>query len=207
MGFLVFAITTVAMKDVFSGNMTTAVIMSLCMLGIGFIGLKRIEHNMVKSIFLAGYPAMVITLRCGEGAIVGSKASQYLRWWHSILIAGVIVGLYYVLKPLSIETLAIVKGGWALFGVGLAAFLWTHTMAKSPVFQNPLSIVAVFAVFASTLVYVSVSSFERSLYQWALPVGLLLGIIGERVSPQESKSANNVDSEKSYRDRDIMLPV
>lgn len=195
MGLLVLAITAAAIKDAFPGNAATAVVMSLCIIGIGFIGLKRIEHDMVKSIFLGGYPAMVIALRCGEGAIVGNKVSQYLRWWHSIVIVGVIVGLYYVLKPLPSETLAIVKGGWALFGVGLAAFLWTRTMAKAPIFQNPLSIIAVFAVFSSTLVYVSVSSFERSFYQWALPVGLLLGVIGRRVPPQENKSANGVDSE------------
>lgn len=192
MGFLVFAITVAAIKDAFPGNAVMAVIMPLCIIGVGFIGLNRLEHNMVKSIFLTGYPAMVITLRCGEGAIVGNKVSQYLRWWHTIVIAGVIVGLFYVLKPLPVETLSIIKGGWAFLGVGLAAILWTRTMAKAPIIQNPLSIIAVFAVFSSTLVYVSVSSLERSFYQWALPVGLLLGVISRRVSPQKNISANGV---------------
>ena len=179
-GLLIFAITVSAMKDAFPANMVTPIVISLCILGIGFIGLKRMEHDVIKSMFLAGYPPMVIVLRCGEGAILGGKASQYLRWWYSILIVGVFVGAYFALKQLPVETIAYIKGGWAIIGAGVAAFLWSITMAKTPLFKNPLCIIGIFAVFASTLVYVSVSTFEQSLYKWALPVGILLGIVTAR---------------------------
>ncbi len=80
--------------------------------------------------------------------------------------------------------MALAKGGWALFGAVVAAFMWTRMVADAPIFRSPFSVISVFAVFVSTLAYVSASSVERSLYQWSLPIGLVVGIIVSRVSRQ-----------------------
>ena len=183
-GLLVVAVTAAAMKEMFSESPAIAVIMAICVTAIGFIGL---DQEALKGIFLAGYPPMVIALRFGEGAIVGERTSAYLRWWHGILLLAVIVGLYYILKPLPTDTLAAIKGGWAVFGVVVASFVWTRIMADAPLFQSPFCLIAVFAVFASTIAYVSTSPFERAIYQWALPGGLLIGIIARRVSPSRPR--------------------
>lgn len=190
-GFLVLAISISALKEAFPENTGVAIVAAICVVGIGFIGIKQ---EMLKEIFLACYPPMVIVLRFAEGAIVGGKTSRHLRWWHSILFVVVIIGLYYLLEPLPIEKLAFVKGGWALFGAGLAAFILTRMMADSSVFQSPFSIISIFLVFASTLVYVSVSPLERSFYQWTLPIGLVVGIIYGRVSPHNADPPSNRES-------------
>ena len=180
---LVLAITISALKQAFPANTALAVVAAVCVVGIAFLGLDR---EMLKSMFLVGYPAMVIALRFGAGAIIGGRTARHLHWWHSLVLAGVVAALYYLLKPLPNETLALARGGWALFGAGLAAFFWTRMMRHSPIFQGPFSIICIFAVFASTLVYVSASPFERTCYQWALPLGLVVGIAGGRVSAQDS---------------------
>lgn len=191
LGLLVVAITGAAMKEVFSGNPAIAVVMAICVSAIGFIGL---DQEALKGVFLAGYPPLVIALRFGEGVIVGERTSAYLRWWHGILLLAVVVGLYQILKPLSPDTLATLKGGWAVFGVVVASFAWTRVMAGAPLFRNPFCLIAVFAVFASTLAYVSTSPFERAIYQWALPGGLLVGIIERRVSPHVPDDAPTEDT-------------
>ena len=196
-GLLIFAITATTKKDALSGSTGTAIVMSLCILGIGFIGLKRMDHDIIKNIFLAGYPPMVIALRCGEGFIFGSKASKFLCWWYSILVVGVLVGAYFALKQVPVETIAYIKGGWAIFGAGVAALLWSLSMAKTALFKSPICIIGIFAVFASTLVYVSVSSFEQSFYRWALPLGILLGIISARFSHQENESRSSDTTEEA----------
>lgn len=183
-GFLVLAISISALKEAFPENAGVAIVAAICVVGIGFIGIKQ---EMLKGIFLACYPPMVIALRFAEGAIVGSRSSKYLRWWHSLLLVIVIAGLYYLLKPLPNEKLALVKGGWALFGAGFAAFMWSRIMANAPVFQSPFTLISIFMVFASTLVYVSVSPLERSFYQWTLPIGLVVGIIYGRVLPHNAE--------------------
>jgi len=193
-GFLALAFTISALKEAFPENTGVAVIAAICVVGIGFIGLKS-KTDMLKGIFLASYPPMVMAFRLAEGAIVGSRMSRHLRWWHLMLLVIFIAGLYYLLKPLPINNLVFVKGGWALFGAGLAALLWTRMMANSPVFLTPLILIGFFMVFASTLVYVSVSYLERAIYQWALPIGLIVGIVSGRVSrhsavpPSERESA------------------
>ena len=183
-GLLIVAITISALKEAFPENTAVAIVVATCVVGIGFIGIKQ---EMLKGLFLAFYPPMVIVFRFAEGAIIGCKTSRHLRWWHSILCVVVIIGLYYLIKPLPIENLAFVKGGWALFGAGLAAFIWTRMMADSSVFQSPFSIISIFLVFASTLVYVSVSPLEHSFYQWTLPIGLVVGIIYGRVLPHNAE--------------------
>ena len=182
LGFLVLAIAISALKDAFPGNPGVAIVIAVCVVGLGFIGIKQ---EMLKGIFLAFYPPMVISLRFAEGAVVGGKTLHHLRWWHSIFFVVFIIGLYYLVKTLSIEKLIFVKGGWALFGAILAAFIWTRILADSSIFQSPFSIIATFLVFASTLVYVSVSPLEGSFYRWALPVGLVVGIIYGKVSPRD----------------------
>lgn len=182
-GLLVLAIMISTLKKSFPENTSIAIAIAVCVIGLGVIGF---EQEMLKGIFLAGYPPMVIGLRFAEGAIVGSRSSRYLRWWHSLLLVIVIAGLYYLLKPLPNEKLALVKGGWALFGAGFAAFMWSRIMANAPVFQSPFTLISIFMVFASTITYVSASSLERSLFQWTLPIGLMVGILGGRLSHQST---------------------
>lgn len=191
-GFLVFAIMISASKKAFPGNRGVAIIMAICIFVIGFIGL---EIEILKGLFLACYPVMVICLRFGEGAIMGSRVSRYLRWWHFILLLGFIAILYYFLKTLRIDNLAFVKGGWALFGAGLAAFIWTRKLTGESIFQDTLSIIAVFIVFMSTLVYVSTSTFERSFYQWSLPIGFIVGIVRTHLSPHKAKTPGYFEPE------------
>ena len=189
-GFLVLAIAISALKDAFPEHPGIATVIAACFVGLCFIGIKQ---EMLKGIFLALYPPMVISLRFAEGAVVGGKTLHHLRWWHSLFFALFIIALYYLVKTLSIEKLIFVKSGWAIFGTILAAFIWTRILADSPIIQGPFSIIAIFLVFASTLVYVSVSPLEGSFYRWALPVGLVVGIIFGKVSPRDIDSA--IDSE------------
>ncbi len=181
MGFLVVTVTAVAMKDIFTDSPLIPVVIVVCVAGIGFIGLKQ---QMIREIFMTAYPPMVIALRVGEGAIVGDRTSPYLRWWHSILFLTVIIGLYCLLRSLPSNSLAAIKGCWALFGVIAASIVWTRMMADAPFFRSHLCLIAVFAVFASTLAYVSASPLERAVYQWALPGGMVIGIIARRHSPR-----------------------
>jgi len=191
-GFLILVVTISALKEAFPGNTGVAIIIAIGVVGIGFIG---VEKEILKGVFLVGYPTMVISLRFIEGAIVGGRASRHLRWWHFIFLLVFIAGLYYLLKQLPIENIAFVKAGWALFGAGLAAFIWTRKLAESSFFQNPLSIIAIFMVFSSTLVYVSASSFERSFYQWSLPIGFIVGIIIGRLSPHNAEASSDRESD------------
>ena len=179
---LVMAITVSALKEAFPVNTVAATVAAGCIVGIGIIGLGK---EMLTSTFLSSYPPMIIVLRLGQGLILGSKASRHLRWWHSPALAGLIALLYYVLKPLPSETLALVKSGWALFGVGLAALMWTRMMAGSNFFRGPFITISTYLVFASTILYVSVSPFERILYQWFFPIGFIGGMLGSLVSPQK----------------------
>ncbi len=181
-GLLVLSITICASKEMFPNKPGVAVVVAVCVVVLGYIGLDR---EMLKDgVFLAGYPPMVITLRFAEGAIVGGRTTQHLRWWHSLLLGGAITAAYFLLRLLPGETMALAKGGWALFGAVVASFAWIRMVADAPIFRSPFSVISVFAVFVSTLAYVSASSFERSLYQWSLPIGFVVGIIGGRMSRQ-----------------------
>lgn len=188
---LVLAVTISALKEAFPENFAAAVVAAVCITLLGFAGL---DHETLKAIFVLGYAPMVIAIRFGEGAIIGGRVSRHLRWWHSLILAGATLALYYLLEPLPAETLVFVKGGWALFGAGLAAFMWTRIVADSPMFRSTFSIICVFSVFASTIVYVSASPVERTFYQWALPIGFAIGIIGDRASPMRDSSGGEFDS-------------
>lgn len=190
-GLFVVAITFSAIRDVFPGNSIADLGIAICIVAITFLSL---EKDTVKGIFLATYLPMVLAFRFGEGVIIGARTSRHLRMWHSLALAGVIVGLYFLLKPLPTETLAVVIGTWGIFGAGLAAFMWTQMMKDAPIFQSPFCIVSLFTVFTSTLVYVSISPFESVLYQCTLPVGLLVGIIGSRVSRQDNGTSGDSSS-------------
>ena len=179
-GILVGAVIAAVTKGIFSNNSAAGVIVAIGITVIGFSGLKE---ETLRGIFLALYPPMVIVLRFGEGATIGARTSSYLRWWHGILLLAIIGGLHYILKPFPTDTLVAIKGGWAFFGVLLASFMWTRRLADDPPFNSPFCLIGVFAVFASTLAYVSTSHFERTIYQWALPIGLLIGIVARRISP------------------------
>lgn len=182
-GLLVVAIMAETIKDAFPGNSIAIIGIAICIVAIGFLGL---EKDTVKGVFLASYLPMVLAFRFGEGIIIGARTSQRLRLWHSLPLAGVIVALYFSMKPLPAETQAVIFGGWALFGAGFAAFMWTRMMKDGPFCQTPFCIISIFLVFTSTLVYVSTSPFESVIYQWTLPIGLLVGIISSRVSHQSN---------------------
>ena len=87
-----------------------------------------------------------------------------------------------MLNLFGTDALAAAKGVWAFFGAGLAAFVWTRMLKDSTMFSSPFAIVALYAVFLSTVLYVSTSPFERALYQCVLPGGLLIGIVVMRIS-------------------------
>ncbi len=171
---LVVAITAGAMKYAFSENPLIATVMAICVAAIGFIGLKQ---EMLKGIFLAAYPPMVVSIRFTEGAIVGAKTPSHLRFWHGILFLALVAGLYFILKSLPDEKLVKIQYGWAVLGILLASLLWTRTIADGLPSQGFFCLIGVFIVFASTLAYVSASPLERVLYKWALPFGLLIGIV------------------------------
>jgi len=174
-GLLVLSITISASREMFPDNAGVAVVVAVCVVGLGFIGLDR---EMLAGIFVASYPPMVIAMRFAEGALLGEVTSRHIRWWHPLLIGVAIVAAFYLLRSLPKDTMVMAKAGWALIGAGLAAFGWTRVVADAPMFRSPFSVLSLFAVFATTLVYVSASPLELALYQWSLPIGLGVGILG-----------------------------
>lgn len=190
-GLLALGIIASAMKDAFSGNSAVPVVMAICVAGIGFIGLGQ---DTIKGIFVTAYPPTVIALRLGEGALVGERASGYLRWWHAILLLSFLIGLYGVFISIPSEALLALKGGWAIIGLLLTSFAWTRMIADNEPFRGSFCTIGVFLVFASTLAYVSTSALERAIYQWALPAGLTVGIIGGRLSRGRGRHAEKDDA-------------
>ncbi|MGE3424785.1 MAG: hypothetical protein AB7N24_22270 [Dehalococcoidia bacterium] len=176
-GLLVLSITFSAAKEMFPGNAGVAVVVAFCVVGLGLLGL---DGEMLKGLFVAAYPPMVIAMRFAEGAILGARTSWHIRWWHPLLMVVAIVAAFYLLRSLPNDALALTKAGWALMGTGIAAFAWMRIMADAPMFRSPFSLFSVFAVFAATLVYVSASPFELAFYQWSLPLGLGVGIVSVR---------------------------
>lgn len=179
LGLLMGAVIAPSVKGVFPKGKVAAPVVTLCVVALGFLGLG---NGGLKGIFLLSYPPMVLTLRLGEGMILGARWSRHLRWWHLILLAAVLTGLYFLLNLFGTDALAAAKGVWAFFGAGLAAFVWTRMLKDSTMFSSPFAIVALYAVFLSTVLYVSTSPFERALYQCVLPGGLLIGIVVMRIS-------------------------
>ena len=175
-GFSLIARTT---AEMFHHNRFVAILAAICVAALAF---GFIERPLWEAIFMVGYPAMVMALRFGEGALVGSRLSSLLRPWHVIVFLAFVCGLYFALKPLPEPTLSIVKGAWAAFGAVLASVTWTQMLRTNNrvAFGSPLATAAIFLVFLSTLLYVSASSLDRIMYQCAFPAGIVAGILSRR---------------------------
>lgn len=147
-----------------------AVLVSL--LSFGFIWTEW------QAIFLIAYPAMVLAIRFGEGAIIGSNLKGRLRVWHVGTVALAIVCAYLGLRALPPPAISVATGLWALLGITWASWCLSRTLTTTAdaLFSGSVSRCALFALFFATLLYVGSSSLEQQLYQWLFPVGVLVGL-------------------------------
>ncbi len=139
--------------------------------------------NAWKGVFLAGYPPLVMSLRFGEGALIGDAAyGKRAVWWllPVMLVAAAIV-VIFVRLPTPI--VSCIKTVWCLVGATTASIKWTRWTADksiADVLSGWLPRTGIIIVLFSTLLYVSSSPFDEFIYMAIFPVGFATGVILKR---------------------------
>jgi hypothetical protein len=173
--FLVFLFIWHVTKEIIGGNSERAFIVAFCVAAIAFLSLG---HRALYSIIQTLYPALVLLLRAGEGALLGLALRSRIRPWHLILLIIMVTGLYLLLLAAPIRFISIAKALWAVAGASIASFTWAIQLNKDPVsfFHGRASGSALFLMFLSTLLFVQTSPILRFFFQWVFPAGVVIGV-------------------------------
>ena len=97
-----------------------------------------------------------------------------------------VAGVYVMACSVETETLRVAKAVWFVLGAALASYGGTTTICGygNGFFDGPIPKLSLFVVLASTVLYVQSSPFEKALFQWMLPTGLVIGFAsGSRFGP------------------------
>jgi hypothetical protein len=174
---LMVALISASMKDALGTGGIGAIVVGVCIALIGFQGMKP---TLLRGIVATAYPPLVIALRFGEGAILGAHYRSAKWWWRLFALLPLIAALYVAANSVATDTLRAAKGIWFVVGAAVASYGWTTIVCGegNPLFDSPISKVAIFVVLASTVLYVQSPPFERMLFQWMLPTGAIIGFVG-----------------------------
>jgi hypothetical protein len=180
---LIVTLSAKSMKDQLGMKGIEAIVVGGCVALIGFIGM---QPTLLKGIVATAYPPLVIALRLAEGAILGAKYRSGTHWWKLLALLPLAAGLYVAANSVSPETLRVAKGVWFVLGAAMASYGWTTMISadSNPLFDSPLAKAATFVLLASTVLYVQSSPLEQILFQWMLPIGVVIGFIVSRQSAQ-----------------------
>jgi hypothetical protein len=177
--FLVASLLVQNARETFAGSAATGTIIGICTAVIGFLGMGQ---PLLRGIIVAGYVPLVIVLRLGEGAILGSRYRSAAWFWRLLALLPPVVGLSVAIHAVPSASLQIAKAVWCISGAALASYGWATIVCAngSSFFDSPMAKMALFIVFASTVLYVQNFPFEQFLFQWVFPLGFFLGLIGTR---------------------------
>lgn len=182
----VFALILQPLRTVFSEHGPLVPVVAICVTALAFVSMN---FDVMKALFVTGYPPMVIGLRCCEGALIGSRVPTGLRLWQLALFipgfAAVVAVIYVLISPLPQDVVAVIQCVWALGGAVAAAWLWSRSLSGTPPFDSSITIIALAVLFASTILYVSTAPLDAALYKWGLPLGFVVGVVGRRASAAE----------------------
>jgi len=186
---LMVALIAASMKDALGMKGIGAVVVGVCIALIGFQGM---EPGLLKGIVATSYPPLVVALRFGEGAILGAKYRSGKHWWKLLALLPLVAGLYVAACSVEADVLRGAKAAWFVLGAALASYGWTTIICGdgNAFFDGLVPKLALFVVLASTVLYVQSSPFEKALFQWMLPAGLVIGFVGgSRSSPARKETA------------------
>ena len=199
----VLMVTLIAgsMKEALGMKGIGAIVVGVCIALIGFQGM---EPGLLKGIVATSYPPLVIALRLGEGAILGAKYRSGKHVWKLLALLPLVAGLYVAACSVEPDALRVAKGVWFVLGAALASFGWTAIISSdgNALFDGTIPKAALFVVLGSTVLYVQSSPFEKVLFQWMLPAGVVIGFLGSgRSDPamKETAQALTVDAQKAAR--------
>lgn len=180
---LIVAFITGSLKKAIGMPGKEATIVGICITIIGFWGLNS---NLLREIVPALYPPLVIALRFGEGTVLGVKYRSGSHWWKLLIMLPIIAFLYVAMNTATTDALQFAKGVWSVLSAVLASYGLTTIVCDNShgLFNEKFTKVAIFLVFASTVLYVQTSPMEQLLFQWVFPVGMFAGFVvshkGER---------------------------
>jgi hypothetical protein len=174
-----------SMKDALGMKGIGAIVVGVCIALIGFL---TMGPGLLKGIVAAFYPPLVLVLRLGEGAVLGAKYRSGKQWWKLLALLPLVAGLYVTACSVDPEAFRVAQAVWCVLGAALASYGWTTIICDTGFFDGPISRIALFVVLVSTMLYVQSSSFERALFQWMLPAGIIIGFVGARQSGPVTKA-------------------
>ena len=185
---LMVALIAVSMKDALGMKGIGAIVVGVC---IALIGYQGMQPGLLKGIVATFYPPLVVALRFGEGTIIGTKFRSGRHWWKLLALLPLAASLYVATCSVEAVTLRMVKAVWFVLGAALASYGWTTIICGDgkALFAGPVPKLALFVVLASTVLYIQASPIEKTLYQWMLPAGLVIGFVGGgRPGPNKKKT-------------------
>lgn len=135
--------------------------------------------NAWKGSFLASYPPMVMSLRFGEGALIGDLLNGRRAVWWLLPLILVAAAIFIMFVGLPKPTISFIKTVWCLVGPTTASIKWANE-SVADICGGWLPRTGIIVVLFSTLLYVSSSPIDEILYMVLLPIGVATGVILRR---------------------------
>ena len=141
-------------------------------------------------IFLASYPPLVMSIRFGEGALLGALLRERRAFWWWLLPALLLAtAIFAIVVRLPMPAMSFMKALWAVVGATTASVKWSQWTADelpANLLGGWIPRIGIVVVLFSTILYVSSSPIDELIYMAILPVGWIAGMVLKRTGSVEA---------------------